>query len=94
MKCKNADIPDAPESSFRRWKKKEEADFDREKTKKDTPESVPIRHRDQVLGLLEQVIRDRSFARTTVVLQEPLLHSKHTSDGRPLRILPEWYQID
>ena len=52
VKCKNVDIPDAPETRFRRWKKKEEADFDREKTK-DTPESAPIRHRDQVLGLFE-----------------------------------------
>ena len=55
MKCKDTDIPDDPETSFRRWKKKEETDVHREKTK-DTPESVPIRHRDQVLGLLEQVI--------------------------------------
>jgi hypothetical protein len=46
-KCKNVDIPDTA--------------FDCEPTK-DTTESAPIRHRDQVLGLLEQVIRDREFA--------------------------------
>ena len=63
----------------------------REKTK-DTPESVPIRHRDQVLVLLEQVIRDRTFGRTTVVLEEPVFHSKHKSVGHPFRILPQWYQ--
>jgi hypothetical protein len=40
-KCKNADIPDAPEASFRRWKKKEMAAFDCEPTK-DTAESAPI----------------------------------------------------
>jgi hypothetical protein len=45
-KCKNADIPDAPETIFRRWKKKEMASFDCEPTK-DTTESAPIRHRDQ-----------------------------------------------
>jgi hypothetical protein len=28
-KFKDADIPDAPETSFRRWKKKEEDAFDR-----------------------------------------------------------------
>ncbi len=60
VKCKSADIPDAPETSFRRWKNKEIAAFDCEPTK-DTPESAPIRHRDQVLGLLDQVIRDRAF---------------------------------
>ncbi len=64
--CKNADIPDAPETSFRRWQKKQQAAFDCEPTK-DTPESPPIRHRDQVLGLLEQVVRDREFARKTVL---------------------------
>ncbi len=42
MKCKNVDIPDAPESSFRRWKKKEMVTFDCEPTK-DTSESSPIR---------------------------------------------------
>jgi hypothetical protein len=45
VKCKSADIPDAPETSFRRWKNKEIAAFDCEPTK-DTPESAPIRHRD------------------------------------------------
>ncbi len=40
-KCKNADIPDAPEASFRRWKKKEMADFDCEPTKESkTQQSV------------------------------------------------------
>jgi hypothetical protein len=47
---------------------------------------------DQVLGLLDQVIRDRAFTRTTLVLEEPVLQSKHKSAGRPFRILPEWYQ--
>ncbi len=81
VKCKSADIPDAPETSFRRWKNKEIAAFDCEPTK-DTPESAPIRHRDQVLGLLDQMIRDRAFARTTLVLEEPVLQSKHKSVGR------------
>ncbi len=58
---KDTDIPDASETRFRRWKKKEELVFDREKTK-DTPESGPIRHRDQVLDLLEQITSDREFA--------------------------------
>jgi hypothetical protein len=52
------------------WQKQEESAFDREKTN-DTPESAPIRNRDQVLSLLEQVIRDRAFARRTVVLEDP-----------------------
>jgi hypothetical protein len=43
-KCKNTDIPDAPEDRFRRWKKKEMTAFDCEPTK-DTAESAPIRHR-------------------------------------------------
>ncbi len=89
--AKSADIPDDPETSFRRWKNKEIAAFDCEPTK-DTPESAPIRHRDQVLGLLEQVIRDRAFTRTTVVLEEPVLQIKHKSAGHPFRNLPEWYQ--
>jgi hypothetical protein len=55
--------------SFRRWKNKEISAFDCEPTK-DTPESAPIRHPDQVLGLLEQVIRDREFARKTIVQHE------------------------
>jgi hypothetical protein len=75
-KCKNADIPDAPEASFRRWKKKEMAVFDCEPTK-DTAESAPIRHPDQVLGLLEQVIRNREFARKPIAQHEPELQSTH-----------------
>ena len=66
VKCKSADIHDAPDSTFRRWQKKEKADFDREEIK-DTPESAPIRQRDQVLDLLEQVIHDREFASKTIV---------------------------
>ncbi len=41
VKCKSADIHYAPESTFRRWQKKEKADFDREQIK-DTPESAPF----------------------------------------------------
>jgi hypothetical protein len=69
-KCKNTDIPDDPETRFRRWQKKEMTDFDCEPTQ-DTSEFVPIRHRDQVLGLLEQVIHDREFVRKTIVQHEP-----------------------
>ena len=90
-KCKDAEIPDAPEASFRRWKKKEMAAFDCEPTK-DTAESAPIRHRDQVLRLLEQVIRDREFAQKTIVQHEPELQSTHKGVTRPFRILPAWYQ--
>jgi hypothetical protein len=43
-KCKNVDIPDTPETRFRRWQKKEMTAFDCEPTK-DTSESSPIRHR-------------------------------------------------
>ena len=89
--CKNADIPDAPETSFRRWQKKDQAAFDCEPTK-DTAESHPIRHRDQVLGLLEQVVRDRDFTRKTIVLHEPELQSTHKGVTRPFRILSVWYQ--
>ncbi len=90
-KCKDAEIPDAPEARFRRWKKKEMSAFDCEPTK-DTVESAPIRHRDQVLGLLEQVIRDREFAQKTIVQHESELQSTHKGVTRPFRILPAWYQ--
>jgi hypothetical protein len=48
-KCKSADIPDAPETSFRRWKNKEISAFDCEPTK-DTPESAPIRVKYTISG--------------------------------------------
>ena len=67
------------------------AAFDCEPTK-DTAESAPIRHRDKVLGLLEQVMRDREFTRKTIVQHEPELQSTHTGVTRPFRILPAWYQ--
>jgi hypothetical protein len=41
----------------------------------------------QTRGLLEQVIRDREFARKTIVHHEP-----HTGVTRPFRILSVWYQ--
>ena len=49
--------------------------------------SSPIRHRDQVLVLLEQVIRDREFARKTIVEHETELQSTHKAVARPFRIL-------
>ncbi len=69
-KCKKTDSPDAPETRFRRWEKKEMTVFDCEPTQ-DTSESAPIRHRDQVLGLLEQVIYEREFVRKNIVQHEP-----------------------
>jgi hypothetical protein len=90
-KCKNTDIPDAPETSFRRRKKEEMTAFDCEPTK-DTAESDPIRHRDQVLGLLEQMIHDREFTRNPIVQHESELQITHKGVTRPFRILSVLYQ--
>jgi len=86
QRCADADIPGAPETTFRRWKQKEKSTFEDDK---DTPDFVPVRHKSHVAGLLAQVHLDREFAKSTVVEKAPSLQK--TGGGAPFQILPTWY---